>query len=151
MAFPAHFTYSILERRHESIRLLTIEPGRYEDDLQATISVFGIDELPSYEALSYVWGSNDNDALSLYRVKGIERFYQSHVTSIWLSVAYGCRLSAAAFGLMPCASMSSDDKIHAAVSFGIGESLLPITSRGRVLIFRQSSTSVVQSYTAKRR
>ena len=39
----------------ESIRILTLEPGRYDDPLIGRLEVVPIDSPGSYEALSYVW------------------------------------------------------------------------------------------------
>lgn len=42
------------------IRLLTLLPGRQGDSLKCQISHHSLDCKPSYEALSYVWGPQDN-------------------------------------------------------------------------------------------
>ncbi|KAI1113557.1 heterokaryon incompatibility protein-domain-containing protein [Nemania sp. NC0429] len=38
------------------IRLLAIRPGRFEDDIQCTLTTVRLDDELKYEALSYVWG-----------------------------------------------------------------------------------------------
>lgn len=38
------------------IRLLTIQPGEPEDDIQCSLTTVSLDDQPKYEALSYVWG-----------------------------------------------------------------------------------------------
>ncbi|KAI1122321.1 heterokaryon incompatibility protein-domain-containing protein [Nemania abortiva] len=38
------------------IRLLTIEPGKIEDDIQCSLTIVSLDDKLKYEALSYVWG-----------------------------------------------------------------------------------------------
>jgi hypothetical protein len=40
----------------DRIRLLSLAPGSFEDPIQITLSAHTVDQLPSYEALSYVWG-----------------------------------------------------------------------------------------------
>ncbi|KAI0857780.1 HET-domain-containing protein [Xylaria cubensis] len=47
---------------NDYFRLATILPGNFNDDLVVTIEDrrFLIDDLPPYEALSYVWGSEDD-------------------------------------------------------------------------------------------
>ena len=41
----------------EEIRLLTIEPGVYDDLIECSLANVSLREQPSYEALSYVWKS----------------------------------------------------------------------------------------------
>ncbi|TAQ90805.1 hypothetical protein B7494_g827 [Chlorociboria aeruginascens] len=42
---------------HEhQIRLLDLQPGNFDDGIQCTLRIVSLDDLPSYEALSYVWG-----------------------------------------------------------------------------------------------
>ncbi len=36
------------------IRLLTVEPGKYEDDIQCSLTTVSLDKEPKYDALSYV-------------------------------------------------------------------------------------------------
>lgn len=40
----------------DSIRLMTLQPGRKGDDLYCSLSEVSLQEAPEYEALSYVWG-----------------------------------------------------------------------------------------------
>ncbi|KAH8653956.1 heterokaryon incompatibility protein-domain-containing protein [Tricladium varicosporioides] len=40
----------------DSIRLMTLQPGRNGDDLYCSLSEVPLPEAPKYEALSYVWG-----------------------------------------------------------------------------------------------
>jgi hypothetical protein len=57
----------------EDLRLLTLEPGDFGDDLSCTLSVVSSTASPAYEALSYVWGDpttthgilNDNKVIGL--------------------------------------------------------------------------------------
>jgi hypothetical protein len=39
-----------------TIRLLTLHPGQYDDPLVAELSDASLDDLPTYEAFSYLWG-----------------------------------------------------------------------------------------------
>ena len=39
-----------------SIRLITLHPGNFKDPIRCTLEVFELDSVPSYEAISYVWG-----------------------------------------------------------------------------------------------
>jgi hypothetical protein len=48
------FTYSRIEQG--KIRLLVIQPGRFEDDLHLDLLAVSLDRLPQYKALSYEWG-----------------------------------------------------------------------------------------------
>jgi S-adenosylmethionine:diacylglycerol 3-amino-3-carboxypropyl transferase len=38
------------------IRLMTIEPGDWDDDITCSLQSTSLDDLHEYEALSYVWG-----------------------------------------------------------------------------------------------
>ncbi|ETS76777.1 hypothetical protein PFICI_12164 [Pestalotiopsis fici W106-1] len=51
------FEYDQLDRSAQSIRLLRILP--YADTLDCVLETFDIRECPKYQALSYVWGSDD--------------------------------------------------------------------------------------------
>ncbi|KAK3367646.1 heterokaryon incompatibility protein-domain-containing protein [Podospora didyma] len=48
--------YSPLPGNH-SIRILVIEPGPAEDDLQTRLVVVDLDDKPTFDAVSYTWGS----------------------------------------------------------------------------------------------
>jgi hypothetical protein len=39
------------------IRLLTLSPGQFQDEIHSSLSNFSLNECPPYEALSYVWGA----------------------------------------------------------------------------------------------
>ncbi|KAH7327451.1 heterokaryon incompatibility protein-domain-containing protein [Rhexocercosporidium sp. MPI-PUGE-AT-0058] len=39
-----------------SIRLLYLQPGRFDDDIHLKVKVVSLDDPPPYRALSYVWG-----------------------------------------------------------------------------------------------
>lgn len=47
---------------HHFIRILTIHPGAFDDDIKLSLDVdfFDLDSPPVYEALSYTWGSQRN-------------------------------------------------------------------------------------------
>ena len=58
----APYEYSPLDERASEIRLMTILPGRFDDDVFITMEtvVLTKEHTPQYEALSYVWGSKEN-------------------------------------------------------------------------------------------
>ncbi|KAI2617197.1 heterokaryon incompatibility protein-domain-containing protein [Hypoxylon sp. NC1633] len=58
----------------EHIRLVTIQAGRFEDDILLSFDIvtFASDECPSYEALSYTWDSSGSRAVHI-AVKDILR------------------------------------------------------------------------------
>jgi hypothetical protein len=41
----------------DSIRVLYLQPGQFEDDVKVELTEVSLTNPPSYEALSYVWGS----------------------------------------------------------------------------------------------
>ena len=58
----APYEYSALDESASEIRLMTLLPGLFEDDISITIEtvVLTKEHIPQYEALSYVWGSAEN-------------------------------------------------------------------------------------------
>ncbi|KAI1748141.1 hypothetical protein F4782DRAFT_534727 [Xylaria castorea] len=40
----------------DSIRVLTLRPGAWEDQVECELSIEHVDNLPPFEALSYTWG-----------------------------------------------------------------------------------------------
>ncbi|KAI0165110.1 HET-domain-containing protein [Hypoxylon sp. FL1284] len=54
------------------IRLATIAPGNFKDDITVHISIadFDKDKAPEYEALSYAWGSEDDPELIQIKTEG---------------------------------------------------------------------------------
>lgn len=59
------------------IRLLTLAPGRPKDPIRLTLSVHNVENLPPYEALSYVWGTG-----GYYRRRRVDvNGYKLHITS----------------------------------------------------------------------
>lgn len=50
-------SYPPVPLRDREIRLLHLQPGDEALDLQLSLSVASIDDVPQYEALSYTWGS----------------------------------------------------------------------------------------------
>jgi sulfur relay (sulfurtransferase) DsrC/TusE family protein len=42
---------------HDSTRILHLQPGRFRDDIHVRLAEIRLSEKPSFEALSYVWGS----------------------------------------------------------------------------------------------
>ena len=58
----APYEYSALDEDASEIRLMTILPGRFDDDVFITMETVVLvkNNTPQYEALSYVWGSTEN-------------------------------------------------------------------------------------------
>ena len=58
----APYNYSALDESAGEIRLMTLLPGRFEDDVSITLEtvILTKEHIPQYEALSYVWGSKKN-------------------------------------------------------------------------------------------
>ena len=58
----APYEYSALDEEASEIRLMTLLPGRFKDDISITMEtvVLTKEHTPQYEALSYVWGSPEN-------------------------------------------------------------------------------------------
>ena len=58
----APYEYSILDEEASEIRLMTLLPGRFKDDVSITMEtvVLTREHAPQYEALSYAWGSKKN-------------------------------------------------------------------------------------------
>ncbi|KAF2140653.1 uncharacterized protein K452DRAFT_319554 [Aplosporella prunicola CBS 121167] len=50
------FVYDKLGTQHRTIRLVTIEPGAWKDEIRCSLQTVVFDDKPSYQALSYVWG-----------------------------------------------------------------------------------------------
>lgn len=60
MAFAAANTYSYEPLKGDrEIRLITLLPGTGDDAISITIEHTSLDQIPPYEALSYVWGSQN--------------------------------------------------------------------------------------------
>jgi hypothetical protein len=53
----AALLYKPLNAHDKEVRLLTIIPSEFADDIRCTLMKVSLDEEPSYEALSYAWGS----------------------------------------------------------------------------------------------
>ena len=58
----APYEYSALDEDASEIRLMTLLPGRFKDDISITLKTVTLtkEHTPQYEALSYVWGSPEN-------------------------------------------------------------------------------------------
>ena len=59
---PAPYQYTSLNDDLKEIRLLTLHEGDFKADIQISINTVSLfpDSPPTYEALSYVWGSQEN-------------------------------------------------------------------------------------------
>ena len=56
---PPH-TYQPLSSEN-TIRILRLEPGGYNDPICCTLIEVKLDEQPRYEAISYAWGSESHE------------------------------------------------------------------------------------------
>ncbi|GFN14983.1 HET domain-containing protein [Aspergillus tubingensis] len=52
--------YHKLDTTLKQIRLVTIEPGKWRDDIQCTLRETSLADSEPYETLSYVWGDHTN-------------------------------------------------------------------------------------------
>ncbi|KAH6693300.1 heterokaryon incompatibility protein-domain-containing protein [Leptodontidium sp. MPI-SDFR-AT-0119] len=57
---PTRYEHTAFEDE-TSIRLLYLQPGSFEDDINIKLKVVSLDNPPSYQALSYVWGPPPHD------------------------------------------------------------------------------------------
>ena len=58
--------WSPLKQERGEIRLLTLCPGNFEQDIQCKLRIVSLDQHPNYVALSYCWGDpNDRATISL--------------------------------------------------------------------------------------
>lgn len=57
----ASSAYLPLSADRREIRLLTLNPGHFRDDIHCSLSNFSLNECPPYEALSYVWGAGGSN------------------------------------------------------------------------------------------
>jgi hypothetical protein len=48
--------YAALDVGRREIRIASILPGRWSEDVSCKLTVVSLDDNPSYEALSYTWG-----------------------------------------------------------------------------------------------
>ena len=51
------YRYTPLSAASRDIRLLTLQPGPWNDAIQCSTHVVCLDDHPEYETISYVWGS----------------------------------------------------------------------------------------------
>lgn len=54
------YTYKELSIPRNELRLLSLKPGLFDDELQCTLRNVSLDENPEYHALSYTWGDPAN-------------------------------------------------------------------------------------------
>ena len=71
----APYEYSALDEEASEIRLMTLLPGRFKDDISITMEtvVLTKEHTPQYEALSYVWGSKKNPVAIYVKARIPER------------------------------------------------------------------------------
>ncbi|KAI1629933.1 heterokaryon incompatibility protein-domain-containing protein [Exophiala viscosa] len=63
---PPAYRYEPLSSTSSEIRLLTLWPGSWDDDISCTVDHACVDNHPYYEALSYTWGdANDTRPIRL--------------------------------------------------------------------------------------
>jgi hypothetical protein len=56
--------YDSLNSETNQIRVVELVPGRWNDAINCNMRTVSLDEQPSYEALSYVWGIRKTPFLS---------------------------------------------------------------------------------------
>lgn len=54
------YQYSPFDPKQRQIRLITLEPGAWQDPIYCSINIISFDGQPTYDALSYVWGNPKN-------------------------------------------------------------------------------------------
>ena len=60
------YSYTALEKEPHQIRILTLLPGTWEDDIDCRLHEAFLADNPAYEALSYAWGDpNDKKEIRL--------------------------------------------------------------------------------------
>ena len=58
--------WSTLKQECQEIRLLTLCPGAFQQEIYCKLRIFSLNEDPKYVALSYCWGDqNDRDTISV--------------------------------------------------------------------------------------
>ena len=62
--------YAKLDVDRRQIRLASVLPGRWSENVCCKLTVVSLDDKPSYEALSYVWGAL-SDKVPIY-LEGVE-------------------------------------------------------------------------------
>ena len=60
-----HYPYAHLNIDRREIRLLKLLPGRNEEPIRCTLERCSLDDGPEYIALSYMWGEEDGDCITL--------------------------------------------------------------------------------------
>jgi hypothetical protein len=53
--------YSQLKPSFRQIRLLHVQPGAWNDDIECHLETVSLNDSPHYKALSYVWGDLQNN------------------------------------------------------------------------------------------
>lgn len=62
--------WSTLKQERQEIRLLTLCPGAFEQEIQCKLRIVSLDRHPNYVALSYCWGDpNSRDTISINEQK----------------------------------------------------------------------------------
>lgn len=51
-----HYSSIYQPLQHNEIRLITLAPGKWRDPIECSLQIVSLDDNPTYEALSYVWG-----------------------------------------------------------------------------------------------
>ena len=63
--------------QHREIRVITLAPGKWNDQLECTLKIVSLDDNPSYETLSYVWGDPRVQKKSIFLQKQLFQVTQS--------------------------------------------------------------------------
>jgi hypothetical protein len=51
--------YSPLDIERNEIRIMILEPGKWDDEINCSLKVVSLNDNPEYSTLSYVWGDPD--------------------------------------------------------------------------------------------
>jgi hypothetical protein len=51
--------YTPLNPARKETRVVTLLPGKWEDEIKCSLSVVSLDDNPEYSSMSYVWGLPD--------------------------------------------------------------------------------------------
>ena len=63
--------------QHHEIRVITLAPGKWNDQLECTLEIVSLDDNPLYETLSYVWGDPSVQKKSIFLQKQLFQVTQS--------------------------------------------------------------------------
>ena len=85
---PYH--YKPLDSKSNSIRLVTLWPGKWEDDIVCSIHHADLDKKPSYRALSYTWGGTTDTKQLLLEGRTLQVTRNLEIALRHLRQLYAC-------------------------------------------------------------